>query len=118
VETESQTSNLLKIAIGGRDEQVSVAHQAEVVLPLQIFSIEKLIEYSEKEQKFIQWLLSQTTLNEDKELQINDIVEKGKDEGFSEKYVRGTRESCFQERAWNKGGRILRGLTWKVLDTQ
>lgn len=118
VETESQTSNLLKIAIGGRDEQVSIAHQAEVVLPLQVFSKEKLIEYSEKEQKFIQWLLSQTTLNEDKELQINDIVEKGKDEGFSEKYVRGTRESCFQERAWNKGGRILRGLTWKVLDTQ
>lgn len=114
VESESQTSNLLKIAMGGLDEQTTIAHQAEVTLPLQIFSKEKLIEYNEKDQKFIQWLVSQTTLNEDKELQINDIVEKAKDEGFGEKYVRGTRESCFQERAWNKGGRIIRGLSWKV----
>jgi len=114
VESESQTANLLKIAMGGQEEQATVAHQAETSLPLQIFSKEKLIEYSEKEQKFIQWLLSQTTLNEDKEIQINDIVEKGKEEGFGEKYIRGTRESCFQERAWSKGGRIIRGLCWKV----
>jgi hypothetical protein len=118
VESESQTTNLLKIAMGGQEEQASIAQQAEISLPLQIFLKEKLVEYNEKEQKFIQWLLSKTTLDEDKELQINDVVEKAKEEGFGEKYVRGTREGCFQERAWGKGGRIIRGLSWKAGGTE
>ena len=114
VESESQTTNLLKIAMGSQTEQTTLAQTIEVTLPLQVFLKDKLIEYNEKDQKFIQWLLSKTTLDEDKELQLSDLVEKAKEENFGEKYVRGTRESCFQERAWGKGGRIIRGLSWKV----
>ncbi len=114
VESESQTTNLLKIAMGSQMEQNTVAQTIEVSLPLQIFTKDKLIEYNEKDQKFIQWLLSKTTLDEDKELQLSDVVDKAKEENFGEKYVRGTRENCFQDRAWGKGGRIIRGLSWKV----
>lgn len=114
VESESQTTNLLKIAMGSHDEQKLLANSVEITLPLQVFLKEKLIDYNEKDQKFVQWVLSKTTLNEDKEIQINDLVEKAKEEGFAEKYVRGSRENCFQDRAWAKGGRIIRGLSWKV----
>jgi hypothetical protein len=117
VESESQTTNLLKIAMGSQTEQTEVAQKVDVVLPLQIYSKETLVEYNEKDQKFIQWLVSKTTLDEDKEIQLSDVVEKAKEDGFAEKYVRGTRESCFQERAWGKGGRIIRGLSWKVSNT-
>lgn len=118
VESESQTTNLVKIALGSRDEQKALVTSVETKLPLQIFSKETLVEYNEKDQKFIQWLLSGIEVNEDKEIQINDLVEKAKEEGFGEKYVRGTREACFQDRAWGKGGRIIRGLSWKVGGTE
>ncbi len=118
VESESQTTNLLKIAMGSQTEQKEVAERTETMLPLQIYSKEKLVEYTEKDQKFIQWLVSKTTLDEDKEIQLSDVVEKAKEDGFAEKYVRGTRETCFQDRAWGKGGRIIRGLSWKVSSTQ
>lgn len=113
VESEAQTTNLLKIALGSSQEQKDVAQSLETVLPLQIFSKAKLVDYNEKDQKYIYWLLSATVLNEDKEITINDLVEKAKGEGFGEKYVRGSRENCFQDRAWAKGGRVIRGLSWK-----
>lgn len=118
VESESQTSNLLKIAMGSHDEQVALANSIEMAIPLQVFLKGKLVEYNEKDQKFVQWILSITTLNEDKEIQINDLIEKAKSDGFAEKYVRGSRESCFQDRAWAKGGRIIRGLSWKSVGTE
>jgi hypothetical protein len=118
VESEAQTTNLLKIALGSSQEQKDVAQSLETVLPLQIFSKAKLVDYNEKDQKYIYWLLSATVLNEDKEITINDLVEKAKGEGFGEKYVRGSRENCFQDRAWAKGGRVIRGLSWKVGGTE
>jgi hypothetical protein len=113
IESETQTTNLLKIAMGNYTEQNEIAKTSEVSLPMQVFSKAKLVDYNEKDQKYIHWLLSATVVNEDKEITINDLVEKAKGEGFGEKYVRGSRENCFQDRAWAKGGRVIRGLFWK-----
>ena len=118
VESESQTTNLLKIALGSRDEQEMLKQSVETSLPLQVFLKDKLVDYNEKDQKFVQWLLTVSTVDEDKEITINDLVEKAKGEGFGEKYVRGSRENCFQERVWTKGGRVIRGLSWKGEGTE
>ena len=68
---------------------------------------------NEKERHFVEWLLSEVTLDEDESITIKDMVDKAKDASFSEKEVRGYRETLFQDVAWQKGGKLVAGLRWK-----
>ena len=110
-ESESQVRTLLRAAMGSEDEMEGLVADTSATLPLQIFSKDTLAAYPEKERGFVKWLLETCKVNEDGEVQILELIVKGKGAGFSEKFVRGARE-CFQEGAWKKGAQVLRGLSW------
>jgi hypothetical protein len=110
-ESESQVKNLLRAALGSDDEMDLLVSDTTARLPLQIFANDTLASYSEKERGFVKWILETCKVNEDGEIQIIELIGKGKGAGFSEKFVRGARE-CFQEGAWKKGSQVIRGLSW------
>uniref|UniRef100_A0A6C0BJC3 Restriction endonuclease type IV Mrr domain-containing protein n=1 Tax=viral metagenome TaxID=1070528 RepID=A0A6C0BJC3_9ZZZZ len=110
-ESESQVRTLLRVAVGSEDEMEGLVSDTSATLPLQIFSKDTLAAYSEKEREFVRWILEVCKVNGDGEIQIIELIGKGKGSGFSEKFVRGARE-CFQEGAWKKGAQVIRGLSW------
>lgn len=110
-ESESQVRTLLRVAVGSEDEMDVLVSDTSATLPLQIFSKNTLAAYSEKEKEFVKWILEVCKVNGDGEIQIIELIVKGKGAGFSEKFVRGARE-CFQEGAWKKGAQVIRGLSW------
>ena len=110
-ESESQVRTLLRVAVGSEDEMDVLVSDTSATLPLQIFSKDTLAAYSEKEREFVKWILEVCKVNGDGEIQIIELIGKGKGSGFSEKFGRGARE-CFQEGAWKKGAQVIRGLSW------
>lgn len=110
-ESESQVKTLLRAAMGSEDEMEGLVADTTATLPLQIFSKDTVAAYSEKERGFVKWVLETCKLNEDGEVQILELIVKGKRAGFSEKFIRGSRE-YFQEGAWKKGSQVIRGLSW------
>lgn len=110
-ESESQVKNLLRAALGSDDEMEALVSDTSASLPLQLFSKNALTGYGEKERGFVKWILENCKVNEDGEIQIIELISKGRAAGFSEKFVRGARE-CFQEGAWKKGSQVIRGLSW------
>jgi hypothetical protein len=62
---------------------------------------------------FVTWLLTATEVQEGAQVEIKDIVERAKEKGFAEKFVREMREDVFQGTAWSRGARFLLGLKWR-----
>ena len=110
-ESEGQVKEMIRVVIGTIDENL----QSEVLenLSERTFKKTSALEMNEKERAFAQWLLSQADQDEYGQIQIKDIVDKGKEAGFSEKEVRAYRETLFNELAWQKGGKSIVGLKWR-----
>ena len=111
MEAEAQLHTILRVAMGGDDTSAEVYSDTSTTLP-PIFKRDCLAHYTDdRTREFIKWLLSQTRVEEGAQIEIKDIVEKGKTE-FSEKFIRSSREDVFTESVWPKGGRYIMGLRW------
>ena len=112
LEAEAQLQTILRVAMGGDEASAMVESEAATELPIQVFSKGCLADYAdERTREFIKWFLSQTSAKEGGQIEIKDVVEKGKPQ-FSEKFIRGLREDIFQDAVWPKGGRFITGLSW------
>lgn len=117
VEAEAQLQALLRVAMGGEGDVEAVRGDAELKLPLEVFSRENLMECGDKRvQEFLKWLLGVCEVAEEGELEIRELVEAARKEGYGEKWIKGLREDLFRERAWSKGARIIYGLRWKEVE--
>jgi hypothetical protein len=113
MEAEAQLQTILRVAMGGDEASATLQAESATILP-SLFNKGCLAEYADdKIREFIKWLLSQTTVQETAQLEVKDVVEKGKPD-FSEKFIRSMREEIFQESAWPKGGRFITGLAFKA----
>ena len=111
LEAEAQLQTVLRVAMGGDDASATVQAEAATLLPPTLFNKECLADYSDdKEREFIKWILAQVEVREGCQVDIKDIVEKGKSQQFSEKFIRGLREAVFTEGAWPKGSRTVVGM--------
>jgi hypothetical protein len=117
-ESEGQIKEMIRIAMG-TGENIQTQNQALENLQLseQIFKKTSPLDMNEKERTFVQWLMGEArfTNGDDGDIQthsiqLKDLVERGKVAGFSEKEVRGYRETLFQESVWQKGGKMILGL--------
>ena len=111
LEAESQISNLLRVSLGSDQDSDEVVKETETVLPSSVFKKDRLSEYDGRTKKFLVWLLEYT--EEGGMLEIKEMIEKAKEPGFGEKFIRDLRDDVFQQVAWNKAGRYITGLRWK-----
>jgi hypothetical protein len=110
LEAEAQLQTMLRVAMGGDDSTAEVQSEADTALPATIFKKGCLAEYADdRSREFIKWLLATTEVDGSSQVEIKDIIERGKGT-YPEKYVRGLREEIFQDAAWPKGSRFLVGL--------
>ncbi len=110
LEAEAQLQTMLRVAMGGDDSAAEVQSEADTALPATIFKKGCLAEYADdRSREFIKWLLATTEVDGSSQVEIKDIIERGKGT-YPEKYVRGLREEIFQDAAWPKGSRFLVGL--------
>lgn len=111
MEAEAQVQTILRVAMGGDDTSAEIEAEVNMTLP-PLFKKKCLADYSDdRTRDFIKWFLSQTTMDEKGQIEIKDVIDKGKSQ-FSEKFVRGLREEVFEENAWLKGSRFITGLSW------
>ena len=111
MEAEAQLQTILRVAMGGDETSAALQAEASTILP-PLFNRGCLADYADdRTREFIKWLLTQTALQEGSQIEIKDLVEKGKTD-FSEKFIRSMRDEIFQETAWPKGGRFIAGLRW------
>jgi len=121
-ESEGQIKEMIRIAMGtGENIQTQNEALENLQLSEQIFKKTSPLDMNEKERTFVQWLMGEArfTNTDDGDIQthsiqLKDLVERGKVAGFSEKEVRGYREMLFQESVWQKGGKMILGLTWRI----
>jgi len=113
MEAEMQLQSLLKLAVGSDDDQTTIQGEVDTHLPVTVFTKESLSDCDEKMKTFMKWLLSVATVTPGVQIEIKDLIERGKKAEFSEKYIRSAREEVFQDAAWTKGSRYILGLTWK-----
>jgi len=113
MEAEMQLQSLLKLAVGSDDDQTTIQGEVDTHLPVTVFTKESLSDCDEKMKTFMKWLLSVATVTPGVQIEIKDLIERGKKAEFSEKYIRSAREEVFQDAAWPKGSRYILGLTWK-----
>ena len=112
-ESEGHVREMLRVIIGNIDESLTtdeLKHLSE-----RVFKKTSSVEMNEKERKFLLWLLKVAEEDEYGQITIKDLVDKARDseEAFSEKEVRGYRETLFQDLAWQKGGKLIVGLKWR-----
>ena len=111
LESESQLQTVLKVAMGGDADTAAIQADSETTLMTSIFLKGTVGEFAEvKARDFVKWFLGITEVHAGAQIEVKDLIEKGRKEGFSEKWVRGAREDIFQETAWPKGGRFLAGV--------
>ena len=110
MEAEAQVQTLLRAAMGSETEQETVATEAETALSAVVFRKERMADLEERQKEFVKWLLGAATVQEGTQTEVKDLVEAARGAGFSEKWIRGVRESLFQESAWPKGARTMFGL--------
>lgn len=110
LEAEAQLQTMLRVALGGDESAAEVQSEADTSLPVAIFKKGCLADYADdRSREFIKWLLTTTEVDGNSQVEIKDIIERGKGT-YPEKYVRGLREEIFQDGAWPKGSRFLVGL--------
>ena len=110
-ESEGQVKELLRVTIG--DIAANLKSDVLENLSERIFKKTTPTEMNEKERTFLQWLLTNTEQDEYGQIQIKELVDKAKDVDFSEKEVRGYRDTLFHDLAWQKGGKLIGGLKWR-----
>jgi hypothetical protein len=114
LESESQLQTVLKVAMGGDADTAAIKADAEMALSAAIFIKGMVGELAEeKTREFVKWLLSVTEVHAGAQIELKELIEKARKEGFSEKWVRASREDVFQETAWPKGGRFLTGVRFR-----
>jgi hypothetical protein len=111
-ESEGQVKEMLRVTLGTSGQLENQTKEIQN-LPERVFKKTSAVDMNEKERHFVEWLLSEVTLDEDESVTIKDMVDKAKEASFSEKEVRGYREALFQDVAWQKGGKLITGLRWK-----
>lgn len=111
LESESQLQTVLRVAMGGEADTATVLADTETQLESSVFAKQRLTELTEEKQReFVKWLLSVAEVSAGTQIEIKDIIEKARKEGYTEKWVRAVREDIFQDTAWSKGSRYMLGL--------
>jgi hypothetical protein len=113
MESDTQIQNVLRIAIGTEEESEAIQKDAETYLPALVFSKQRLSDLEGRTKSFAGWLLGATEVREGSWIKIKDMVDRAKEKGFSEKFVRESREDLFQGTAWAMRSQIIEGLVWK-----
>jgi len=111
LESETQLQSLLRVALGSEEEEAEVRQESEMMLPPLVFSKERVADFDGRPKAFLLWLLSAATVREGTQVEIKELIEKAKEKGYGEKFVRDLREDMFQPSAWEKGSRFIMGLT-------
>jgi hypothetical protein len=111
LESETQLQSLLRVALGSEEEEAEVRQESEMMLPPLVFSKERVADFDGRPKAFLLWLLSVATVREGTQVEIKELIEKAKEKGYGEKFVRDLREDMFQPSAWEKGSRFIMGLT-------
>jgi hypothetical protein len=112
MESDTQLQNVLRIAIGTEEESDEIQRDSETYLPAIVFSKERLSDLEGRTKSFVAWLISASDVREGGNIKIKDLVDKAKEKGFSEKFVREARD-LFQPTAWTLRSQIIEGLVWK-----
>jgi hypothetical protein len=114
LEAEAQLQTVLRVAMGGDGVSTEVGEDARTMLSLAVFRKDCVAEFADdKLREFIKWLLAAVDVREGTQIEIKDLIERGKARNFSEKFLRGLREEVFQEASWAKGSRFVQGMRWK-----
>jgi uncharacterized coiled-coil protein SlyX len=113
LESETQLHTLLRVAMGSEADTAEATKEAETYLSPLVFQRERLSDLEGRPKAFVTWLLTATEVQEGAQVEIKDIVERAKEKGFAEKFVREMREDVFQGTAWSRGARFLLGLKWR-----
>jgi hypothetical protein len=114
LETEAQLQTVLRVAMGGDTEAETVLAETETYLSSFVFVKERLSDCADdRTREFVKWLLTVMEMREGTQVEIKDILERARKEGYPEKFVRSLREELFQETAWVKGSRFILGLRFK-----
>lgn len=115
LEEEAQLQTLLRVALGGEEAAEEAAEELETHLSPVVFSKATLNEIAdEREKEFVKWLLGLCEVQEGKQVEVKELLEKAKEAKFADKFVRGLRETLFQDAAWSKGSRYILGLQWSA----
>jgi hypothetical protein len=116
LEAEAQVQTLLRVAIGSDEVTTEVLTETETHLPETLFVKKRLSDFTEeKARDFIKWFLTVCEHQEGSHIELKDLIEKSKQQGYSEKWVRAAREVIFQESAWAKGSRYIEGVVFKAV---
>ena len=110
LEADAQLQTILRVAMGDDTDSADALQEVNSKLDSKFFKKECIADHAEeKVREFIKWFLGVAEPMEGSQLEIKDLIEKGKAQ-FSDKFVRGLREDVFQETAWGKGSRVLAGF--------
>jgi len=112
LEAEAQLHTILRVAMGGDNTSAQVEAEAATTLSRSLFQKDCLSDFADdRTREFIKWILTQADVREGGQIEIKDVIERGKSQ-FSEKFVRSLREDVFEDMAWPKGSRFITGLRW------
>ena len=110
LEADAQLQTILRVAMGDDTDSADALQEVNSKLDSKFFKKECIADHAEeKVREFIKWFLGVAEPMEGSQVEIKDLIEKGKAQ-FSDKFVRGLREDVFQETAWGKGSRVLAGF--------
>jgi predicted nucleic acid-binding Zn-ribbon protein len=114
MESDTQVQNVLRIAIGAEEESDELQRDSETYLPALVFSKERLSDLEGRSKAFVGWLLGIVEIREGSDIRVKDLIDKAREKGFSEKFVRDSREEIFQPTAWASRSPLIAGLVWKI----
>jgi hypothetical protein len=112
MESETQLQALLRVATGSEAEAEEVEKDAETYLSALVFQKQRLSDLEGRTKSFVAWLLESAVAQEGSQIEIKEMLDRAKERGFSEKFVRDLREDIFQGTAWARGARFILGLKW------
>jgi hypothetical protein len=113
LESETQLQSLLRVAMGGEEDATAVEKDVGTALNPNVFVKDRLSDLDGRAKAFVSWLLEVAEPREGTQLEIKELLDRAKERGFSEKFVRDCREDLFQGYAWARGARYILGLRWK-----
>jgi uncharacterized coiled-coil protein SlyX len=112
LESETQLQTLLRVATGSEAEAEEVEKDAETYLSALVFQKQRLSDLEGRTKSFVGWLLESAVAQEGSQIEIKEMLDRAKERGFGEKFVRDLREDVFQGTAWARGARFILGLKW------
>jgi hypothetical protein len=113
IESESQLQSLLRVAVGSQKDMDEVKADSETYLSPLVFTKERLGDLEGRTKQFVAWLLGDVEVREGTQMEIKELVDRAKEKGFGEKFVRDLRKDVFQGTAWAQGSRFILGLRWR-----